>query len=241
MARPLTWNMAGLRWNQQGATWNGTVANRRAMNKTKAVIDFSGYTAADLAPVAQNVHDQMAAHAATFASPPVAMTALQTRIDDFNTKLAAKASRATADVLAFNLVRDELEGDLGLLGNYVNGVANGLASIVADSGFPSYVTGQTAPSGPPAPPTNLRLRHGDLPGQVVARYRPDRSPSMNEVEKCFGDPNNEENWEPVATFSGGKATITGLTPGVVVWIRVRTIGTGGTTGGWSGMESIRVM
>lgn len=241
MAKPLTWNMPGLRYNQPGATWNGTVASPTKMNKVKAIIDFSGYAAADLAPVAQAIHDEMTANAATFTAPPVAMTALDTLIGDFNTKLAAKASRATADVIAFNVARHELEEALGELGNYVNGVAKGDAMIVEKSGFPSYETGQSAPGGPPAAPTNLRLRHGDVSGEIVARYRPDRSPSMNQVEKCFGDPNVEANWEFAGTFSGGKATIGGLPPGGTVWIRVFTWGTKGVKGALSGKEDIRVV
>lgn len=239
MAEPLTWNIPGLTWNKKGATWNGTVATPKKMSNTKAKIDFSGYAAADLAPVAQTIHDQMTANAATFPSPPVTMLALLALIDDFNTKLAAKASRATADVIAFNMARHELEEALGLLGNYVNGIAQGDAMTVEKSGVPSYQTGQTAPGGAPAAPTNLRLRHGDVSGEIVARYRPDRSPSMNEVQKCTGDPAVEANWAHAGTFSGGKATISGIAPGQLVWIRVRTCGTGGVMGAWSDPAQIR--
>ncbi|MEQ1862631.1 MAG: hypothetical protein ABMA13_22150 [Chthoniobacteraceae bacterium] len=241
MAKPLTWNMPGLRWNQPGATWNGTVATPRKMSKIKAVIDFSGYAAADLAPVAQMIHDSMTTNAATFGSPPVAMTVLATSIADFDTKLAAKASRATVDVIAFNMSRHDMEGELAELGNYVNGVAKGDAMLVEKSGFPSYEAGQNAPGGVPAAPENLRLRHGDVSGEVVARYRPDRERSMNEVQKCFGDPNVEANWQHAGMYGGGKATIGGITPGALVWIRVRTCGNKGVMGAWSDPAQIRAL
>ena len=125
MATPLTWNAPGLTWNQPGATWNGVAARPPHMSKTKAIVDFSGYAAGDLAPVAQNIHDEMTAHAATFGTPPVTMIALQALIDDFNEKLAAKESRATADIIAFNVARHELEEALFELGNHVNNVAKG--------------------------------------------------------------------------------------------------------------------
>jgi hypothetical protein len=48
------------------------------MNNTKAIIDFSSYTAAELSPVAQAVHDKMTLNAASFTSPPVTKAALQT-------------------------------------------------------------------------------------------------------------------------------------------------------------------
>ena len=240
MAHPLTWNAPGLTWNQPGATWDGVVADRpKKMSKTKAVIDFTGYTAGDLAPVAQNIHDEMLAHVATFATPAVTMIALQTLVDDFNDKLAAKASRATADIVAFNVARHELEETLFELGNYVNNIAKGDPAIVVQSGFPSYQTGQVGTPGAPAAPTNLRLRHGDVSGEIVARYRPSRVPSMNEVQKCFGDPLVEANWVHAGTFSSGKAIISGVTPGAIVWIRVRTFGTKGLVGDWSDPAQIR--
>jgi hypothetical protein len=48
---------------------------------------------------------------------------------------------------------------------------------------------------------------------------------MNEIEICTADPNVEANWHDADTFSGGKATITGLTPGPTVWVRIRTLKT----------------
>jgi hypothetical protein len=79
----------------------------------------------------------------------------------------------------------------------------------------------------------LRLRHGDLSGEIVARYRPDRQHSMNEVQKCTGDPAVEANWTHAGMFGGGKATIGSLTSGALVWIRVRTCGLKGLMGAWS--------
>ena len=42
-------------------------------------------------------------------------------------------------------------------------------------------------------------------------------------------------------FGGGKATIGSLTPGVLVWIRVRTCGLKGVMGAWSDPAQIRVV
>ncbi len=203
------------------------------MSKVKAIIDFSGYSAADLKPVAQTIHDQLLANAATFTAPPVLMPALQTVIDTFDQKLADKASRSTADITAFNAAREALEIVLADLGGYVNSVAKGDPAIVALSGFPSYETGNAPDLSPPAAPQNLVLRQGDLSGSLVARYRPDRTPSMNDVETCTGDPNVEANWKHYGTFSNGKAMLEGFTPGTTLWVRVRTIGLKGVMGAWS--------
>ena len=209
------------------------------MRNTKAIINFSSLKAADLGPVAQNVHDQMAAHAALFVSPPVAMDALQACIDTFHSKLAARASRATVDVLAVKLARGDLETALRELGAYVNSIAKGDPAIVEKSGFSSYMTGQSALGAVPGAPLDLRLRHGEISGEIVARYLPDRRPSMNEVQKCTGDPGVEAHWQHAGIFSGGKATLKEITPGQIYWVRVRTCGTRGALGAWSDPAQIR--
>ena len=195
MCARLRYDMPGIRYDTPGLFYDGDPTSPRKMSDIKAIIDFSGYAAAELAPAAQTIHDKMTTNAATFGTPPVTMPALATLITAFNTKLAAKASRASGDPV-----------------------------IVDKSGFPSYETGQ------PADLSDLRLRHGDLSGEIAARYRPDRPRSMNEVQKCTDDPAVEANWQHAGMFGGGKATIGSLTPGALVWFRVRTCGLKGVMG-----------
>ena len=214
----------------------------RTMN-TKAVIDFTPYTAPELAPVAQTIHDKMTANAATFATPPVSMAALQALIGTYNQKLAARASRAAADVLAFNLARHDMEVDLHDLGVYVNLTAKGDPVIVEKSGFPSYSFGAGATPGPsaiPAAPVNVRVRNGDLSASAIARFKPDRPGSFNVAQINTGDPNNQAGWTTVMQFGGGKVTITGLTVGGCVWFRFATVGPGGVLGPWSDPAKIVV-
>ena len=241
MPTTLKWNAPGARWSA-GLKWNGTQPTR-TMN-TKAIVDFSGYTAPELAPVAQTIHDQMTANAATFPSPPSSMAALATLISTYNTKLAARASRASADVLAFNVARHDLEVALHDLGVYVNLTAKGDATIVEKSGFPSYTTGSGAagpsPAAIPAGPQNLQLVHGDLSGSVRGRCKPDRTNSYNLAQTNTGDPNNAPGWQNAIYFTGGKFTLTNLTVGSTVWVRVATIGTGGQLGAWSDPAKIMV-
>ncbi|MGB8169071.1 MAG: hypothetical protein WCF18_16360, partial [Chthoniobacteraceae bacterium] len=213
----------------------------KSMSNIKASIDFSGYTAAELGPVAQSIHDSMTANATTFTTPPVTMTALQTLITTYDTKLVARASNAKVDVIAFNEARVALEDALGVLGTYVNVIAKGAAMTVEKSGFPSYDTSRPVNPAPPAAPTNLRLRQGELSGSIVARYKPDREGSTNEVQINTGDPNTEANWHQKGIYQGGKAEMDGLTPGAVVWVRVRTVGLRGVMGAWSDPGQIRVL
>ena len=209
---------------------------------TKAIIDFSGYTGPGLLPAAQTIHDDITTNAATFATPPLTMAAFQLLIDAFQTALNKKASKATADIIAFNVARNDLETALFKLGNYVNTVADGDPSIVVKSGFPSYETApRSADTTPPAAPQNLVVRQGDLSGTLVVRYRPDRQRSINDVQTNTGDPNKESDWKPAGMFSGGKANLAGFTPGTVVWVRVRTVGLNGVMGAWSDPAKIMVV
>ena len=162
-------------------------------------------------------------------------------IANFDSALAAKNSRARADYIAFEAARVALEGALGDDGSYVNTVAQGDASIVADSGYPSYETGASPDYAPPGAPQNVVLRHGMLSGSLVARFRPERRRGVTEAETCIGDPNVEANWKPAGLFTGGKATLSGFEPGTVVWVRFRTAGLNGVMGAASDPAKIMVV
>ena len=240
MASPLTWDAPALSWDQPGASWDGTAASPRTMKKVKAVINFTSYTDAILAPTAQNIHDQMLAAAATFDTPPVTMAALATLITSYLTKLAAKASRATADINAFKTIRQDMEDALAQLGGYVNTKAAGDGDIVDLSGFPSYGGAAPSPSTVPASPSNLRITQGTVSGSIVVRFTPDRAQAISEVQLNPGDPNTESGWVHSAVTKGGKVTISGLTVGSTQWARVRTYGPGNTPGAWSDPAKITV-
>jgi len=238
---PLTWNLQGKTWST-ALKWNGTTTIPQTMT-TKAIIEFGSYTAPELTPVAQTIHDKMVANAATFTSPPITMVALATSITNYSSKLAARASGAHADVLAYQAARAALEGTLHDLGVYVNFIAKGDAVIVDKSGFPSYSTGAGTTPGPssiPAAPQNVKLRNGDLPASVVARFKPDRPASFNVAQINIGDPNNEAGWKTASQGTGSKITINGLTPGTILWVRIATVGPGGQLGAWSDPAKIVV-
>ena len=238
---PLTWNLSGKTWSST-LKWNGTTTVTQTMT-TKAIIDFGSYTAPELTPVAQTIHDQMTANAATFPSPPTAITALATLISTYGQKLAARASNATVDVLAFQTARAVLEGALHDLGIYVNLIAKGDAMIVEKSGFPSYTVGGGATPGPspiPAAPTDVKLLPGALSGSIIARFKPDRQNSFNVAQTCTGDPSVEANWKPASQGTGSKITLSGLTPATIVWVRIATVGPGGQLGAWSDPAKIVV-
>ncbi|MBL9151753.1 MAG: hypothetical protein JNK37_04695 [Verrucomicrobiales bacterium] len=211
------------------------------MSKIKAIIDFTDYPASELATLAGAIHERLVLHADRFPDPPVSTETLGMLVADYRQKLAARASRASADVLALRQARHALEQALRTLGYYVNTVAGGRAEVVEMSGFPSFSTVRTRDLSPPAAPTDLRLRHLTLSGSILARYRPTRRHGGNEVQVTTGDPNDESSWRRHGIFPGGRAEMTGLPPGALIWVRVRTIGLRGVMGAWSDPAQIRVI
>ena len=243
MSVNLRWDTPGLKWDS-GATWDGTqpVNNPNIKHMyTKAIIAFRPYRNNDLSPAAHTVHDQMTLNAATFAAPPVTMATLLTQCTDYDEKLAAKASRSMADTLAFTVARATLELTLRRLGSYVNLTANGDPVIVMQSGFPSYITARTVNDNPPPAPTEVRMVQGLVSGAFQLRFKPGRTPSMNEVAVNVGDPMVENDWQDRGTYTGGRVDLDGFTPGTLVWARARTLGLKGVVGDWSDPAQLRVV
>jgi hypothetical protein len=211
------------------------------MSKIKAIIDFTDYNDADLGTLAQTVHDRFAANPTVFTNPPIALATFQTQITDYMAKLQAKTSGSVADTNAFEEARTNLEVALTRFAGEVNVVAVGNGPIVDLSGFPSYDTTRIIDNTPPNAPQNVRLLHGELSGVIIVRFKPERSPSSNEVQINLGDPNNEPGWTQKALIRGGKVEISGFAPGIVVWVRVRTMGLKGVMGVWSDPAQIRTL
>ena len=242
MSVNLRWDTPGLKWDS-GATWDGqqAVKPKSKIMNTKAIISFSEYSAPALSPVALAIHTALTLNAAVFGTLPVTLAALNTLINDYDTKLAAKADRSKTATLAFNAVRADLEDALGKLGNHVNTVANGDPVIVGQSGFPSYTTDHPTDDSPPPAPLDLRLQHAKHSGGMVARFKPGRTPSMNEVQVNIGDPMNEADWQSRGHFAGGRVELSGFTPGTLVWVRVRTLGLKNNPSDWSDPAQIRML
>jgi hypothetical protein len=211
------------------------------MSKIKVIIDFTDYTTSELLVLARTIHERFALHADIFSDPPVTVAALGALVEDYAQKMVDRQSRAAADVLALKQARTALEQALRLLGGYVNTMAQGRADIAEKSGFPSFATVRPRDLSPPAAPTDLRLRHLTLSGSVLARYVPPRRRGANEVQITTGDPNDESTWQIHGYYPGGLAELTGLPPGVIIWVRVRAVGLRSVMGAWSDPAQIRVL
>ena len=205
----------------------------------KARVNFAAEADGDLSGPAHNIHTKMEANAATFANPPVAMPAFKTAIDAWDTALEQAQPGGSDRITAKNNAREALEDALRKLGGYVNTIADGDLAKIELSGFPNYDTSIRS-GGPIFVPGNLRLERTPVSGEIIAKWDGDGSRGPYEVQANMGDPNTAANWSYKGSFTGGRAKLSGFTPGATLWVRVRKIGTRGETGGWSDPASIMV-
>lgn len=103
-----------------------------------ACTKFNTYTQANLAVVAQNIHDGLLAAIATFATPPILPAALQTLIDAYNAALTDAVLLGKENVSAKNEAKFALKNALRADAAYVNQIIQALIS-----GGTSYADAET--------------------------------------------------------------------------------------------------
>jgi len=169
---------------------------------------------------------------ASFATPlpapaafSTALTAYETALANFNTaQQAAKQATSTKDA-----ARQALELALTQRGNYVELIAAGSAPVIESSGF--SVKAAAAPVGVPAPVQNLSVTAGDHDAELDAQWDAVTGARSYEIETS-PDPMSASSWSNKQTVTGSRITLTGLTSGSRLWVRVRAVGAGGV-GNWS--------
>jgi hypothetical protein len=121
--------------------------------------------------------------------------------------------------------------DMNLFGNSAVANAKGKAELLQLGGF-TVTTATHTPAPGVSQLENLILNAGKMPGSLAAKCNPDASAKTYEWQTTTGDPVTG----PYVTFkttTAARVTITGLTSGTRVWVRVRAIGTKGIEGPWS--------
>jgi len=106
------------------------------MSNIKIITDFSGYAAADLDSITRTIEAGMFSPGTPFVNPPVTFPVLRAALVAFNDALVKLTGHATADIIAFNIARHELEAMLANLGAHVNIVAQHDPVMLVGSGFP---------------------------------------------------------------------------------------------------------
>ncbi|MEO6785879.1 MAG: fibronectin type III domain-containing protein [Chthoniobacteraceae bacterium] len=172
------------------------------------------------------------------ATPPIPNMA--TPVADLTTKLTAAQTannayeQAKASLPGLLSARDiaiqDLKDEEGLFAKAAAKESKGNATMLLAAGF-ELVPSAHSPSPGVQQPLNVILSEGKNPGSIGAKCNPDANASTYEWQTTTGDPVTG----PYVTFkqtTAAHVTITGLTSGTRVWVRVRAIGTKGE-GPWS--------
>ena len=169
---------------------------------------------------------------ATFTTPPVTLMAFGTQITLAQTKLtasdnaAAASKQATADK---DVAIEALKAMAMQIVGYVDLTANGDESKILSAGLSVRAT--KAPQSVPNQVANLSLTTGDNEVSLDAHWDSQGNASSFEVQKS-ADPFTATSWTTADTVTKSSTTLTGLTSGNRMWVRVRAINSAGK-GAWS--------
>jgi hypothetical protein len=201
------------------------------MKKIKVALNIKGLKPRDQLAKFQKGITKCTGNAVIGATNPT-LVVCQASLDAASDKLD-EIDTDEQTLSAKRIVRDQLldaaMGNYGQLGSFVENKCAGNPAVATDAGF-------DVASGPtPAPDVmrimNLVLTHGDHDGSVDAAWNRDTSARSYEVQTS-PDPLTATSFAPKQTAPQSSCTITGLTSGSKIWVRVRAIGSD-NTGEWS--------
>jgi hypothetical protein len=158
---------------------------------------------------------------ATFTSPNPTLTTLAMLITTATTKVAVQkasqlsATQATADRDAAMLA---LETALTSLASHVENVSGGDRVKIESAGM--SVKSVAAPIGQLEQVQNVSITAGDSEGRLDLQWDPVRGAKNYQIQTST-DPNVPTGWSLKDTSSASKLSLTGLTSGQKVWLRVR--------------------
>ena len=148
-------------------------------------------------------------------------------------KTAKDAAEAAAKTATETQGTKEHDYDTAMtsLANYVQDKSAGSAEKMESGGFTTYLPGKAAPIGELGQVENLGATVGDLVGEADLHWDPLHGANSYAVEMT-ADPVDPTTWAPVPVQQGGapsksKTTVTGLTSGTKMFLRVMGIGAAG--------------
>src|SRR5882672_4082166 len=180
----------------------------------------------------QNIITAMTGNA-NFPTPNPTLASLTTlRTNLSNANNAYEAGKVTLDGL--KVARDTAEAafDAGYTTEAatVQSASGGDAAKILSSGM--GVADAPGPVVPPGQVLNLVLTAGDNDGSLDFAFDPTFGAHSFELEVSV-DPVSPTSWQKKLTVTKSSGTLTGLTSGARMWVRVRAIGADPQPGPWS--------
>jgi hypothetical protein len=170
---------------------------------------------------------------ANFPTPNPALATMTTAKTTLQTKLDAVAAGKTAQkgkVTEQNTAEDALDALLTTQAATVESASLGDATKILSAGM--QVADAPGPVVPPGQVLNLVVTAGDNDGSLDFAFDPTFGAHSFEVEISV-DPVSPTSWQKKMTVTKSSGTITGLTSGARMWVRVRAIGADPQPGPWS--------
>ena len=170
---------------------------------------------------------------ANFTTPTPSLATFGTQLTTASTKIAAYNSlvaAATAGLADRDAGVAVVKASLTQLCDYVQSASGGDAVKIESAGM-SVRADRT-----PVTMTqvlNLAVSEGDNPASLDAMWKPVAGVRSYECQVNSSDPNVEANWSFKQSTSKSSVTLTGLTSGTKVWVRVRAIGGNDNAGPYS--------
>jgi hypothetical protein len=167
---------------------------------------------------------------------------LQTDLTAFQNAVTATAAGDRTRIVERNTTRAKLANDLGLLGFYVQGIANGNAEMLATTGFPfRQRTPRSQALDVPIAPAGVRASCGLVSGTMVIRSRRVSGAGSYGLQLTSADPTVESNWATVGSYKNcNRIELTDLAPLKTYSVRLRALGAAGQ-GAWSVPVSLLVV
>jgi len=209
------------------------MAKKKTPAGARVALDTSKMTVAEKVAAVRASADAIDANTATFNNPPIPTATLRTQATVAETAEAgAKTARQTSILKTSQ--RDDavdlLDISFNTTGKYVDLVAAGRASVIAQASMRTRGTPVRMTTAPAAP-LNFLVKSGTKPGEASASWK--KSPGAGAyVLQAGTNPNDPSTMKTVGQTSGAtKITLTAL-PSGKVWLQVAATGAHGT-GPWS--------
>jgi len=215
--------------------------------QAKLIISFDALGEADFLAQAEGIAAALTGNPAfpePWPSPLPGLMQLKIDITAYEAAyLAAKAGDKVKIALR-EAARQTVNTDLKKLAPYLEMVANGDTAMLASSGYALRKTPvKTAASNPETlpPPADFHITRGMLSGVLVIHASKLEGAGSYTVQTATGDPTVEANWKENGTYLRcSKIEIGGFTPGTMVSVRMRGIGTH-SPGAWTPAASLMVV
>jgi hypothetical protein len=170
---------------------------------------------------------------AHFAAHLAMVEAAAAQVEEFSTALVEQAVAETslrAATKRKQAARKKAELALTTLASLTASVAQGNAVVILDTQMP--LRRKRTPVGRLPAPADLRAEASDFEGACDLTWELVKGSSVYEVEHKLQE--DSAPWQRSVIVTASKARVSGLTPGVLYYFRVRAVGSAGP-GTWSDM------